>query len=170
MPNEEPLKHQTPVISRIGGYLHKVVPIVDGTGKVIQHVITPLMVELRPRDLLQIVVGASLLAIPVGFTEEVWTMGRDLPMNNVLVLTAVSVLFISAFVYFNFYRGNMKGNTVNFIKRVAAIYLLSLIVVGGLLTLIEKCPWQEDYMLAIKRIIIVSFPASMSAAVADFMK
>jgi hypothetical protein len=47
---------------------------------------------------------------------------------------------------------------------------VALIVVGVLLTVIEKCPWQTNYVLAIKRIIIVGFPASMSATIADVLK
>ncbi|MFC1589880.1 hypothetical protein ACFL42_00145 [Candidatus Omnitrophota bacterium] len=66
-------------IKRIGGYLHKVIPIVDSTGKVVQRVIAPFMVELKPRDILQIIVGASVLAIPIGLTEEAWVLGEQLP-------------------------------------------------------------------------------------------
>jgi uncharacterized membrane protein len=157
-------------IKRIGGYLHKLVPIADSTGKVISYVTAPLMVELRPRDVMQIVVGASILAIPVGFTEETWTLGERLPLNNVLLLTLVSVLFIAAFVYFNFYRFELRDHVLEYVKRVVAIYTLSLIVVGILLTIIEKCPWGVDNVLALKRIIIVAFPASMSAAVSDTVK
>ena len=47
-------------IKRIGGYLHRVVDIVDKTGKVAQTVIAPFMVELKPRDMLQIIVGATI--------------------------------------------------------------------------------------------------------------
>jgi len=38
------------------------------------------------------------------------------------------------------------------------------------LIIIEKCLWETDSILAIKRIIIVSFPASMNAAVSDSIK
>jgi hypothetical protein len=38
-------------IQRIGGYLHKIVPIVDDTGRVISQAITPFLVELIPRDI-----------------------------------------------------------------------------------------------------------------------
>jgi uncharacterized membrane protein len=55
-------------------------------------------------------------------------------------------------------------------KRVLAIYLFSLFVVALLLTLIQKCPWGTDNLLALKRILIVAFPASMSAAVSDTLK
>jgi len=157
-------------IKRIGGYLHKVVPIVDGAGEVLHYALSPLMVEFRPRDLMQIIVGASVLAVPVAFTQEVWDLGSELPFANVMGLSAISVLFIALFVYFNFYRFTFKGHIFNYCKRVLAIYMFSLIVVALLLTIIQRCPWGVDNILAIKRILVVAFPASMSAAVSDTLK
>lgn len=154
-------------VQRIGGYLHKVVPIIDNTGKVISHAVSPLKVELRRRDVMQIIVGASILSVPVAFTQETWDLGRDLPLGNVFTLAGISILFIALHVYFNFYRRYLKDHVYEYIKRVGAIYLLSFIIVGVLLTLIEKAPWQQDFLLALKRTIIVTFPASMSAAVSD---
>ena len=74
------MSEKTPVstIKRIGGYLHKVIPVLDSTGKIISYTLKPLMVEFRLRDLLQIIVGASLLAIPIAFTEETWDLGERL--------------------------------------------------------------------------------------------
>lgn len=157
-------------IKRIGGYLHRLSPVLDSTGKVVSYVTTPLMVELKPRDIMQIIVGASILAIPVGFTEETWNLGERLPLNNVFALGIISLIFIALFVYFNFYRFQLKGYIFEYIKRVLATYLLSLIVVGVLLTIIEKCPWGSETMVALKRIIIVAFPSSMSAAISDTLK
>ncbi len=157
-------------VKRIGGYLHKVAPILNGAGKVVHYAITPLMVELKPRDIMQIVVGASILAIPVGFTEETWDLGKRLPFQNVLALTLISLFFIAAFVYFNFYRFVLKNHISEYIKRVLAIYTISLVIVGALLTIIQVCPWGIDNALALKRIIIVAFPASMGAAVSDSIK
>lgn len=158
------------VVKRIGGYLHRVYPIVDSTGKVISHAIKPLMVELKLRDIMQIVVGASILAIPVGFTEETWQLGERLPVKNILMLAFISITFIAAFVYLNFYRFHLRNHVFNYVMRVIAIYCLSLVVVGSLLTVIDKCPWGIDNLLAMKRIIIVAFPASMSASVTDVLK
>ena len=157
-------------VKRIGGYLNRVIPIADKSGKVINYALKPLMVEFRPRDALQIIVGASILAIPVAFTEEAWVLGEKLPFVNILSLTVLSVLFISCFVFLNFYRFKFKGHSFEFIKRVIATYGLSLIIVGLILTIIQKCPWGIDNLLAVKRIIIVTFPASMSATVSDLLK
>ena len=163
-------KKMKPTIKRIGGYLHKIVEIKDSSGKIIQTVVSPFMVELRPKDILQIIVGATILAIPVGLTEETWILAQQLKISSVAWLGVLSIIFIAMFVYFNFYRFHIKGYFWQYIKRVIATYGLSLIVVGVLLTIIEKCPWDTNSLLAIKRIIITTLPASMAATLSDTMK
>lgn len=162
-------KNETQV-KRIGGYLYKVTPVKDDKGNVLNHLLRPLMVEFRPRDWLQVIVGSSLLAIPMAFTAETWELGQQLPMLNVGILSGLSLFFIALFVYFNFYRYFLKDNLVHYTVRVLATYLISFLVVAILLTILDKCPWGLDNLLALKRIIIVAFPASMSATVSDVLK
>jgi len=163
-------REKRPRVERVGGYLHRVVPIADSAGNIISHALKPLMVEFRPRDLMQVIVGASILAVPVAFTEETWRLGQTLPFRNVQILSAVSLLFIALFVYFNFYRFAFKGHVLEYVKRVVSIYLFSLLVVSALLTVIQQAPWASNVVLAVKRVLIVAFPASMSAAVSDALK
>lgn len=158
---------QNITIQRIGGRLHKVIPILDNTGKVISHAVAPLKVELRRRDLMQILVGASILSVPVGFTQETWDLGQEMPIGNVMLLGLTSVVFVALHIYFNFYRRYFREHAFEYVKRVLAIYSLSFMVVGILLTIIGKAPWSSDFLLALKRTIIVTFPASMSAAFSD---
>jgi uncharacterized membrane protein len=159
-------------IERLGrnGYLHRIIPIVDKAGNVVQRVVKPLSVEFRWRDLLQVVVGASILAIPAAYTEETWDLGSQLAAANIIGIAIMSVLFIATFVYFNFYKSYFEQFWGHFLVRVIATYLLSLVVVAILLALIDKTPWGVDNVLAIKRIIVVGFPAAMSATVADALK
>lgn len=168
-PQSSPLARQG-AIQRIGGYLHRVVPISDATGKILSYALKPVMVEFRPRDLMQVILGASVLAVPVAFTEETWNLGAELPLVNVLVLSGLSLVFIGLFVYFNFYRYLFKSHVWEYVKRVISIYIFSMLVVALLLTIIERCPWGIDNITAIKRIMIVAFPASMSAAISDTLK
>ena len=168
--NQSNPKTNKAFIKRIGGYLHKIIPITDEAGNLLHYVFKPIMVEFRPRDLMQVIVGSTILALPVSYTEEAWNLAAELPLNNILMLAGLSLLFIALFVYFNFYRFNIKGHYFNFIKRVLATYIVSLLVVGVLLTIIERCPWGENNLLAIKRILVVAFPASMSATISDVIK
>ncbi len=59
---------------------------------------------------------------------------------------------------------------MQYIIRVISTYLISIAVVAIILTILNKCPWGLDNILALKRIIIVAFPASMSATVSDVLK
>lgn len=131
-------------------------------------------VEFSYKDLLQVLIGASILAIPVGFTEETWKLGETLPWANILGLFIVSIMFISMFVYYHYHRSHQKigrrGHWKHFYHRVTSTYIISFLVVAVLLTLIQRTPWITDIGLAIKRVIIVTFPASMSAVIADTFK
>ncbi len=157
-------------IIRVAGRLKEVLTVTDRTGNILHKIINPLMVEFHARDVVQILVGSSILAIPVGFTQEVWDLGTTLPMSQIYALAGLSLMFISIFVYYNFYRSHFREHWVEFLKRVLVIYILSAAVVALILTIIQVTPWQTDWVLAIKRVVLVSFPASMSAAVADMIK
>jgi uncharacterized membrane protein len=157
-------------IKRINGYLHRIIPIADKSGKIISYTLKPIMLEFNVRDILQVSIGAALLAIPVSLSEEAWTLAEVLPDKNIMLISLTSVILISIFVYFNFYKITLKGYVFDFIKRVVGTYLISLIIVALILTLIQKCPWGVDNILALRRIIIVAFPASMSATLSDTIK
>lgn len=157
-------------IKRINGYLHRVVPVADKSGQIISYALKPLMLEFKPRDIMQVLVGSALLAIPVSLTEEAWNLGQVLPNTNVALIAILSLLFISVFVYFNFYKITLRGYVFEFVKRVLGTYLLSFLVVAVILTLLQKCPWGIDNLLAIKRIVIVAFPAAMSGTLSDTLK
>ena len=157
-------------IIKVAGKLRELVTITDARGKILQRFMNPIMVKFYARDVMQIVVGASILAIPVAFTEETWRLGETLPMNNVISLMLISLLFIGSFVYYNYYRGRMKEHKIEYIKRVTMTYLVSFLVVALLLTIIQRAPWDSNFTIAFSRTVIVAFPASMSGAVADILK
>ena len=167
---EEKMEVKESTTKRIGGYLHRIVPIADKSGKIISYALKPIMVEFKPRDVVQVIIGSALLAIPVSLTEEAWNLGESLPNLNIGILSFISLLFISVFIYFNFYRRNLKGYKIEFVKRVVSTYLISILVTAIILTIIEKCPWGTDSLLALKRVIIVAYPASLSGTLSDMIK
>jgi uncharacterized membrane protein len=154
-------------VHRIDEKLYQTIIINDDKGNELQRINIPLKVELKIHDFLEIIVGASILAVPVAFTEEVWNMGDKLPWFNVLLLSATSIIFMGAFVYYTSYRKKFKLYRKEYIKRVLSTFILSIIIVGLLLTIVDKCPWFTDFDLALKRTLIGAFPASMSATVTD---
>lgn len=118
-------------VKHINGYLKEVVTFFDESGEPISHVINPLMVELKPRDISQLFIGALLVASPLCFTEEVWVLSEKLKMMNVYLLMIASVITVLSFVYFNFYRFKLKGHVAEFIKRIIAIYFITTLVLSS---------------------------------------
>lgn len=167
MDSDEKESLRTPTIRNLGGRLHRVVPVLDSAGRLIQYAVSPLKVELRKKDVLQVIVGASLFAVPVGFTEETWNLASTLPTMNIVALASLSLAMAATYVHFNFYRGLLGEHLGSYLKRVASIYLLSLLIVAIFLSLIDRAPWLTDPLLATKRVLLVGFPATMSAAISD---
>jgi len=167
MNEEQKIKRE---VIRIGPHLSELVTIWDSAGNMLHKVVRPLMIEFYPRDVMQIVVGATILAIPVAFTEEVWRLGAELPNKNIQYLFLLSITFICLFVYNNFYRGHIRTHWTEFLKRVVSIYILSMLISLLILFIINQAPLGLDWIITLKRAIIISLPASMSAAVADMIK
>ncbi len=142
----------------------------DEVQDILRRATNPLKTEFLLKDLLQVVIGATILAVPVGLSEESWRLANDLPASRIATLAAISIIFIGTFVYYNYYRGTFEDHWDEYVKRVLSTYFFSLLVVAGLLSLIEVAPWSMDLVLTFKRTIIVAFPASMSAVVADTIK
>jgi len=157
-------------VKRINGYLKEVVTFFDSSGKPLSQVMNPLMVELKPRDILQIFVGAFLVSAPLCFTEEVWTLSVELKKSNVYALGFISTITVALFIYFNFYRYRLKGNVVEFAKRVFATYAITASSIVLILLLIDKFPFEASPFIAIKRVIIIGFPALFGAVISDYLK
>ena len=122
------------------------------------------------RDILQIIIGAAIFATPVGLTEETWNLGANLPGLNVFGFFLLSIIFVSFFSYYH-YHGHLNSKKwKELFKRTVATYGFSFLVVGVILTFIQKAPWSLDFALALKRTIIVTLPASLSGAVADTIR
>ena len=143
----------------------------DETKVIFKKITDPFFHEFHLKDVLQIIIGASILAIPVGFTKEVWELGISLPIANIFGFIFLSLIFISLFTYYHYHKEHgLKKHHKHFIKRIVFTYILAFFVVAVILSLIQKTPWQTDWILAFKRIVLVTFPASMSGAIADTIK
>lgn len=157
-------------VRRINGYLKEVVTFFDSSGNPISSVVNPLKTELKPRDILQIFVGSLLVGSPLCFTEEVWNLSISLKKNNVYALGAISLFVSAIFIYFNFYRFKLKGNVLQYVKRTLATYVISISSIILILALIDKFPIGETPYIAIKRVIIIGFPTTFAAVIADYIK
>jgi uncharacterized membrane protein len=119
------------------------------------------------KDLAEIVIGSCVLGFPVAVTEEVWNLGETLPTWRVVVISALSIAAISGFIYFKYHRGAAQPERQQLYLRVAMVYSITLVVSAVLVSMIGKGPWIAEPIVALKRTMLVAFPASFSATVVD---
>ena len=81
----------------------------DQTGKIISFALKSIILEFKPRDILQVMIGPALLAMPVCLTEEAWVFGEELPGFNVCIVALISLELMAVFVSHNFYKVVIKG-------------------------------------------------------------
>lgn len=118
-------------------------------------------------DFFQVIIGSAALTIPVAFSEESWKLSQTLPWRNILILIVLSLLFINLYSINSIFSGKIKHRLPHFIYRTIIDYFITLMVVFIILIAINKMPLIADLTTALKRIIILSFPASMGGVVVD---
>lgn len=118
-------------------------------------------------DASQVAIGAFALAVPISFSEEAWRLGETLPMINLLLIFMLSIFFLSFFTLQSIFQGNVNNRISVFIFRIIIAYSVATLVVALVLLAINKFPILSETTVAIKRLIIISMPASMGAIVVD---
>ena len=118
-------------------------------------------------DVSQIFVGAFALALPISFSEEAWRMGQALPNHKIILLFLASLIFIALYTYESVFQRNIKCRQFEFFIRIFVTYVMTALVVCFILFCLDKLPVIEDPMVAFKRVVIITLPASMGAIVVD---
>lgn len=118
-------------------------------------------------DASQIFVGAFALAVPISFSEEAWGLGETLPLFNLLMLFFLSVIFLGLYTYQSVFQNNISSRKIVFIFRIVIAYLMTALVVALVLFCLDKLPFLVDPLISLKRVIVITMPASMGAIVVD---
>ena len=111
-----------------------------------------------------------LVGIPVAFAEEAWDLGASLPPWNIAAIALFSISVTAVFVYALFYRDNLRLYRGEYVKRVVAVYTITLVTSAIVLLLIGKLPLVDEPAVAIGRTVAVAFAASFAATVVDSLK
>ena len=118
-------------------------------------------------DISQISIGAFALAVPISFSEEAWKLGESLPSINLFFVFTLSITFLAFFAYQSVFQGKIQNRIGAFFIRIIIAYLITGCIVALVLFSIDKFPIGSDPLVAIKRLIVISMPASMGAIVVD---
>lgn len=118
-------------------------------------------------DIIQICVGAFALAVPISFSEEAWQLAQTLPFTNLLLLLSLSFLFLSLYTFESVFQRNIRTRRLIFVSRIIFAYVITFFIVALVLLSINKLPLLAEPLVALKRIVVISMPASMGAIIVD---
>ena len=118
-------------------------------------------------DASQVAIGAFALAVPISFSEEAWRLGETLPFTNLLMVFILSITVLGFFAYENVFQGDIKYRVPVFLFRIAIAYTITVIIVALVLFSLNKFPLLSDTLVALKRLIVITMPASMGAIIVD---
>lgn len=118
-------------------------------------------------DASQVAIGAFALAVPISFSEEAWKLGETLPFTNLLMIFVLSITFLGFFAYESVFQSNINNRVPVFLWRIAIAYAITAIVVILVLFSLNKFPLLTDTLIALKRLIVITMPASMGAIIVD---
>ena len=118
-------------------------------------------------DISQISIGAFALAVPISFSEEAWKLGESLPSFNLFFVFTLSMIFLAFYAYQGVFQGKIQNRIAAFVIRVIIAYVITGCIVALVLFSIDKFPLVSEPLIAIKRLIVISMPASMGAIIVD---
>lgn len=118
-------------------------------------------------DASQVAIGAFALAVPISFSEEAWKLGVTLPLTNLVLIFILSVFFLGFFAYESIFQGDIRFRISAFIWRIIIAYLIAALIVSLVLLSLDKFPLLTEPAIALKRLIVITMPASMGAIIVD---
>ena len=124
-----------------------------------------LQVSFRVRDVVEIALGACILAFPTATTEEVWNLGAELSLSRAMLFMVASVFFLAVLIYGM--HGHKPGDRNVFLQRVLATYGVTFLIGAALLFGVDRLELFTDPLTGLKRAILVAFPASFAATAVD---
>lgn len=123
--------------------------------------------NFNTEDASQVTIGAFALAVPISFSEEAWRLGETLPFINLFLVFFLSILSLGLFAYGSVFQANIKYRIPVFLLRIVIAYCVAALVVALILSALNKFPLISDPVIALKRLIVITMPASMGAIIVD---
>lgn len=122
--------------------------------------------RFEKQDVAEIAMGACIMAFPVAVAEEVWDLGQELSLVRVALFAVASVFFLALLIYL-LQHGRVPADPKVFLQRVLSTYGLTLVISALLLIGVDRFDLLAHPWIALKRCILVAFPASFAATVVD---
>ncbi|WP_327078758.1 DUF2391 family protein [Photobacterium halotolerans] len=96
-----------------------------------------------------------------------YKLSESLPLLNLSVLVVLTLLFMGLYAYQSMFGQNIRKRVPVFLARVLGAYLITYLVVCLILFSLNQFPIIDNWVVAVKRALIIAMPASMGAIIVD---
>jgi len=79
----------------------------------------------------------------------------------------LSVIFLGFFAYESVFQARIRHRIPVFLIRILIAYLVAAVIVALILFSLDKFPIVSDPVVALKRLVVITMPASMGAIIVD---
>jgi uncharacterized membrane protein len=125
--------------------------------------------EFVRRDVAEIAIGACVMAFPVAASQEIWDLGEQLTLLRVMLFALASILVLGLLVFLLHRGPEAPSDRGVFLSRVLSTYGLTLVIAALLLFGVDRLDLFGHPWVAIKRTVLVAFPACFAATVVDHL-
>jgi uncharacterized membrane protein len=131
--------------------------------------LTGVPIEFVRRDVAEIAIGACVMAFPVAASQEIWDLGEQLTLLRVMLFALASILVLGLLVFLLHRGPETPSDRGVFLRRVLSTYGLTLVIAALLLFGVDHLDLFEQPLVAVKRTVLVAFPACFAATVVDHL-
>ena len=117
-------------------------------------------------DFVQIVLGSTLLSVPLALTDEVFYLSQKIPALKVLCITVTALLVNSLYIYYGVFEAKVK-NKLLLIKRNIINIIITISTVLFVVFIFDLNSEFVSVQNYISFIAILSFPAFFGGVVVD---
>ena len=127
-------------------------------------------VHFRKKDLAEVALGACALGFPVAATDEIVALSQNLSVTRILMFAAAGILVLAAFGFFMHGPEMIRAHRGAFVRRIIVIYGVTLLISAGMLWAIDSFPLLDEPTVALRRAILVAFPASFAGTIVNGLR
>jgi hypothetical protein len=105
--------------------------------------------------------------VPVEFVLATIPRTSTGKLLNLFMIFTLSIFILGFFTYESVFQANIKHRIPVYLIRIVIAYSIAAIVVSLVLVSLNKFPLLTESTIALKRLVVITMPASMGAIIVD---
>ncbi|MFT7035159.1 MAG: putative membrane protein [Cyclobacteriaceae bacterium] len=101
------------------------------------------------------IIGSTILTIPITFTEEAWRLSETLSIINLVGMFFMSIAFLAMYTYHGIFQGGIKNRKGTYLWWIFVDYLVTHTVVCLILLVLNKLCILNEASIAFSRMNIM---------------